>query len=58
MVAIARRPDPVTCVGTGGLNVGRDRHARGVRASQVVDPVSTAVGDVAEIGRGRLRATV
>lgn len=58
MVPIARRADPVASVDAHGLDVGRDSHARGVSASQVVDPGCAAAGDVAEIGRGRLRAAV
>lgn len=58
VVAIIRRTDPVASVDADGLDVGRDCHARSVCASQVVDPVCAAAGDVADIGRGRLRATV
>lgn len=58
MVAIIRRPDPVAGVGAGVLDVGLDRHAGSVRASHVVDPVCAALGDGAEIGRGRLRTAV
>lgn len=58
MVPIARCADPVASVDAHGLDVGGDSHARGVSASQVVDPGCAAAGDVAEIGRGRLRAAV